>query len=79
MPNVVFPLELSITRVDGHRERYIDIDILHLMGIRVNGHRERERENYICFSHLGLIRWRTGTPQEIETIRDESSDRNHVL
>jgi hypothetical protein len=42
--------------------------------------REREeRENYICSSHLGLIRWRTGTPQEIETIRDEPSDRKHVF
>jgi hypothetical protein len=34
--------------------------------------RERERENYICSSHLGLIRWRTGTPQEIETIRERT-------
>jgi hypothetical protein len=41
--------------------------------------REIERENYICSSHLGLIRWRTGTPQEIETIRDEPSDRKHVF
>jgi hypothetical protein len=28
--------------------------------------RERERDIYSCSSHLGLIRWRIGTLQEIE-------------
>jgi hypothetical protein len=36
--------------------------------------RERERES-ICSSHLGLIRWRVGTPKKIETVCDEPSDR----
>jgi hypothetical protein len=43
----------------------------------MSGQRESERE--ICSSHLGLIRWRIGTPQEVQTIRDEPSDRDHVL
>jgi hypothetical protein len=33
--------------------------------------RERERErvrDYICSSHLGLIRWGIGAPQETETV-----------
>jgi hypothetical protein len=33
--------------------------------------RERDKENYICSSHLGLIRWRIGTLEEIETGCDE--------
>jgi hypothetical protein len=42
------------------------------------GERERDREiyrGYIRSSHLGLTRWRIGTPQEIEAIRDEPSDK----
>ncbi len=47
---------------------------LPLVLVHAGEERERERgreRDYICSSHLGLIRWRIGTCQKIETICDK--------